>query len=197
MSESASKTGTGFDIRPADWCGFEAVMGEKGGCGGCWCMLWRLPKKDMDAGMGDGNRLAMKSLFDSGHVPGLVAWHAGEAVGWIQVDERSAFPRLETSRVLKPLDDQPVWSVSCFLVDKRFRKKRLSVKLLEAACRLAKDRGATILEGYPVDSPKKSYPAVYAWTGFIGAFRDAGFEEVARRSETRPIMRKRLNEIDE
>lgn len=197
MSESASITGTNFDIRPADWRGFEAVMGEKGGCGGCWCMLWRLPKKDMDTGMGDGNRSAMKTLFDSGHVPGLIAWHADEAVGWVQVDERSTFPRLETSRVLKPLDDQPVWSISCFLVNKRFRKRGLSVKLLEAACHFARDRGATILEGYPVDSPKKSYPAVYAWTGFAGAFRDAGFEEIARRSKTRPIMRKRLDMIDQ
>ena len=95
--------------------------------------------------------------------------------------------------MLKPLDQQPVWSISCFLVDKRFRKQGLSLKLLEAACDFARDRGATILEGYPVDSSKKSYPAVYAWTGFIGAFRDAGFEEAARRSETRPIMRKRLD----
>ena len=193
MAGNNPETGSEFDIRPADWHGFEAVMGKKGGCGGCWCMLWRLPKKEMDAGMGDGNRAAMKALFDRGHIPGLVAWRAGEAVGWIQVDERNAFPRLASSRVLKPLDQQPVWSISCFLVDKRFRKQGLSLKLLEAACQFARDRGATILEGYPVDSPKKSYPAVYAWTGFIGAFRDAGFEEAARRSETRPIMRKRLD----
>lgn len=193
MAGNNPETGNEFDIRPADWQGFESVMGEKGGCGGCWCMLWRLPKKEMDAGMGDGNRAAMKALFDRGHIPGLVAWRADEAVGWIQVDERNAFPRLASSRVLKPLDQQPVWSISCFLVDKRFRKQGLSLKLLEAACDFARDRGATILEGYPVDSPKKSYPAVYAWTGFIGAFRDAGFEEAARRSETRPIMRKRLD----
>ena len=42
------------------------------------------------------------------------------------------------------------------------------------------------------DTPRERYPAVYAWTGFVQAFRDAGFEEVARRSETRPIMRKVL-----
>ncbi|MCR9220420.1 MAG: GNAT family N-acetyltransferase [Alphaproteobacteria bacterium] len=181
-----------YDIGPADWDGFSAVMGEKGGCGGCWCMLWRVSKKEMDAGMGAGNRGAMKRLFDSGHVPGLVARHDGEAVGWIQLDERAAFPRLESSRILKPVDEQPVWSVACFLIDKRHRRKGLSVRLLEAACDWARSRGATILEGYPIDAPKRRYPAVYAWTGFVGAFRDAGFEEVARRSETRPIMRKSL-----
>jgi GNAT superfamily N-acetyltransferase len=182
-----------FDIRPADWNGFSAVMGDKGGCGGCWCMLWRLPKKQMEAQMGEGNRLAMKAIFDGGHVPGLVARHGGEAVGWIQFDRRSAFPRLESSRILKPIDDAEVWSVSCFLVDKRFRRQGLSTALLTAACDHARAQGATILEGYPIDTPKKSYPGVYAWTGFAGTFRAAGFEEVARRSPTRPIMRKRLD----
>ncbi|MCP5075524.1 MAG: GNAT family N-acetyltransferase [Rhodobacteraceae bacterium] len=181
-----------FDIRPANWGGFSEVMGKKGGCGGCWCMLWRRSKKEMDAGMGENNRQAMKSIFERGHVPGLIAWHQKEAVGWIQVDERSAFPRLGSSRVLKPVDDKPVWSISCFFINKRFRRKGLSGELLRAACRFAGEKGATILEGYPIDTPKNKYPAVYAWTGFLGAFREAGFEEVARRSATRPIMRKQL-----
>jgi len=181
-----------FDIRPATWDAFAAVMGEKGGCGGCWCMLWRRSKREMDAGMGAGNRSAMKALFDAGHVPGLVGFDGDEPVGWVQVDRRAAFPRLSSSRVLKPIDDAEVWSVSCFLVDKRFRRRGMSVSLLRAACDFARARGANVLEGYPIDTPKAKYPPVYAWTGFLGAYRDAGFEEVARRSPTRPIMRKTL-----
>ena len=180
------------DVRPATWTDFSAVMGEKGGCGGCWCMLWRRSKAEMDAAMGDGNRQAMQQIFEAGHVPGLVAIHDGDAVGWIQIDKRSAFPRLDTSRVLQPVDDKDVWSVSCFLVDKRFRRAGLSARLLTAACDWARGQGASIVEGYPIDTPRKTYPAVYAWTGFVGAFREAGFAEVARRSATRPIMRKQL-----
>jgi GNAT superfamily N-acetyltransferase len=156
-------------------------------------MLWRLSKKEMDAGMGKGNRLAMKRIFDDGHVPGLVAIQEGEAVGWIQIDQRTSFPRLEASRVLKRVDEQAVWSVTCFLVEKRFRRKGLSLILLNAACAWAQEQGASIIEGYPIDTPKEKYPPVYAWTGFVGAYRDAGFVEVARRSKTRPIMRKMLD----
>ncbi|MFK7939292.1 MAG: GNAT family N-acetyltransferase [Roseovarius sp.] len=180
------------EIRPATWAGFEQVMGTNGGCGGCWCMLWRLTKKEMDAGMGAPNRLAMKAVFDAGHVPGLIAWHQGQAVGWIQIDKRQAFPRLETSRVLKPVDDTPVWSVSCFMVHKTARRSGVSVALLGAACDFAAKQGAQVIEGYPIDTPKAKYPAVYAWTGFAGTFRAAGFNEVTRRSPTRPIMRKTL-----
>jgi GNAT superfamily N-acetyltransferase len=181
-----------FDIQPADWPGFTEIMGEKGGCGGCWCMLWRRSRGEMAAGMGEGNRLAMQSLFAKGQVPGLVARLDGAAVGWIQVDERAAFPRLATSRILQPVDDAPVCSISCFLVDKRFRKRGLSRDLLQAACRFAAERGAKVIEGYPIDTPRRNYPPVYAWAGFVRAFLDVGFTEVARRSPTRPIMRKHL-----
>ena len=64
--------------------------------------------------------------------------------------------------------------------------------MLHAACAHVKVCGGAILEGYPIDTPRERYPAVYAWTGFVQTFRNAGFEEVARRSETRPIMRKAL-----
>ncbi|NMM46232.1 GNAT family N-acetyltransferase [Rhodospirillaceae bacterium KN72] len=160
-------------------------------------MLWRLSKRQMEAGMGDGNRDAMRALFADGPGPddigpGLIARVDGQPAGWIQIDRRSAFPRLETSRVLKPVDDADVWSIACFLVDKRYRRQGLSAMLLRAACDHAARQGARIVEGYPIDTPNRKYAPVYAWTGFVGAFRDVGFTEVARRSDTRPIMRKVL-----
>lgn len=153
-------------------------------------MLWRRSAREMDVGKGDGNRKAMKELFDAGCGPGLVAMYGAEAVGWIQIDRRSAFRRLGTSRILKPVDDQEVWSVSCFYIDKRFRRQGLSYDMLTAATDWARKQGAAIVEGYPIDTPKEKYPSVYAWTGFVETFRKAGFNEVARRSATRPIMRK-------
>lgn len=179
-----------IEIRPADWVSFETVMGENGGCGGCWCMLWRSTKKQMDAHMGDDNRRAMKRVFDTGHVPGLIAWHDKTPVGWIQVDKRDVFTRLETSRVLKPVNDFPVWSIACFFIHKQYRRRGISIKLLQAACEFVRANGGGVLEGYPIDTPKKSYPSVYAWTGLLGSFEKLGFIEVARRSTTRPIMRK-------
>jgi len=186
-------------IRPADWAGFEAVMGERGGSGGCWCMLWRRSRAEMTSQAGAGNRAAMRALFAGGQVagegPGLIAWRGSEPVGWLQVDRRAAFPRLARSRVLKPVDDRLVWSVACFLVVKTARRQGVSGALLRAACDHAAARGAEILEGYPIDTPKAKCPPVYAWTGFLNTFLDAGFEEVARRSPTRPIMGRRLGGV--
>ena len=185
-----------LSIRPATWAAFETVMGPKGGCGGCWCMLWRLSRKEMAAQMGQANRQAMQTLFESGDVPGLIAYRNREPVGWCQVAPRRSFPRLATARVLKPVDQHDVWSVSCLLIDKSHRRRGLSVDLLKAAAGFVRARGGQILEGYPVAPRKAPYPAVYAWTGFERAFLRAGFREVARRSETRPIMRLDVHDGD-
>ena len=179
-------------LTPERWQDFETVMGPKGGCGGCWCMLWRLRKKDHDRGIGEGNRAAMQTIVAAGEVPGLLAYEDGQPIGWLSLAPRERFVRLETSRVLKPVDEQPVWSVSCFLVAKSRRSRGVGELLLRAACGFAAERGAKVLEGYPIEPSKRPYPATYAWTGFAEVFRRAGFEEVARRSPTRPIMRRVL-----
>lgn len=171
------------------WGDFEQLFGSQGACGGCWCMLWRLSKRDFEHQKGDGNRQAMKELVDSGNVPGLLAYSDGQTVGWCSVSRREDFPALARSRVAKPIDDQPVWSVSCLFVAKQMRGQRLSVKLLKAAVDYVAQQGGRIVEGYPVEPKSDKMPDVFAWTGIASAFLKAGFVEAARGSTTRPIMR--------
>jgi GNAT superfamily N-acetyltransferase len=181
---------------PADHAAFETVMGPRGGCGGCWCMLWRLSARAFEAGKGEANRAAMRTVFAAGP-PGVIARAGDEPVGWAQVAPRSAFPRLASSRLLRPAEDgpaedRPVWSLTCFLVVRGWRRRGVSGLLLDAAEALARAGGAGVLEAYPVDSPAADYPPVYAWTGFAATFRDRGYGEAARRSPTRPILNKAL-----
>lgn len=131
----------------------------------------------------------MQQLVKKNKPIGVLAFSDDKAVGWCAVAPRSEYIRLETSRVLKAVDDQPVWSVSCFFIQKGFRNKGLSRQLLKAAVDFAILNGAKIVEGYPLESKSGKMPDVFAWTGFSSAFINAGFEEVERRSEQRPIMR--------
>ncbi len=156
-------------------------------------MFWRLPRKQFESQKGEMNRLAMKAIVDSGEVPGILGYDGAKAVGWCSVAPRGSFPALARSRILKPVDDEPCWSVSCLFIDKRYRKKGVSTELLKEACRYAKSRGAELIEGYPVQPvPGEKIPPAFAWTGISSAFAAAGFEEVARRSPKRPIMRMKL-----
>lgn len=180
-------------LTPDWWADFETLMGPNGGAGGCWCMAWRLRKRVFDAGAGDANRRAMQAIAAEPVAPGLLAYDGDQPVGWISVAPRERFPRLETSRILARIDEAEVWSVSCFLVARSHRRQRVATRLLEAACAFARDHGGTIVEGYPIAPGDAAYPPVFAWTGFEGAFRAAGFETVLKRTPKRPIMRRRLN----
>jgi GNAT superfamily N-acetyltransferase len=119
-----------------------------------------------------------------------LAYHGQQPVGWCAVAPRQDFPALGRSRILKPVDDQAVWSVTCFFIARGYRRKGLATMLLRTAVNYAHEQGAKIIEGYPIDSRTKSIPDVFAWTGLATAFRKVGFKEVARRSPTRPLMRK-------
>ncbi len=171
------------------WSDFEVLFGERGACGGCWCMFWRLKRAEFERGKGPGNKKAMKAIVNSGEVPGILAFYEGKPVGWCSVAPREQFSALERSRILKRIDDLPVWSVTCFYIDKQYREKGLSIQLLKAAVEYVKRRGGRILEAYPVEPKKERIAAAFVWTGLASAFVKAGFVECARRSETRPVMR--------
>lgn len=115
------------------WGDFEELFGEKGACGGCWCMWWRIKRSEFELQKGEGNRTAMRALVDSGQVPGLLAYLDGRPVGWCSVAPREAYPVLDRSRILKPVDDTPLWSVVCFFVARGHRRRGVSGALRDAA----------------------------------------------------------------
>ena len=174
---------------PSRWNDIEELFGERGACGGCWCMFWRVPRKQFDAAKGTGNKRALKSIIAAGRKPGVIAYSGKQPIGWCAVAPREAYIGLDTSRLLKPVDDQPVWSVSCLFIARPFRRKGISAELLRAAVDFAARQGAKIVEGYPVEPSMEKMPDPFLWHGVPSAFIAAGFKEVLRRSASRPIMR--------
>lgn len=158
---------------------------------GCWCMYYRRSGVGSHGLRGKANKRAMKSLVDSGTVPGLIGYEGVRPIGWISLGPREEYRRLERSPVAKRIDDKPVWSIVCFFVDPKERGKRVMEALLKAAIDYARSRGATLLEAYPVDKRERSHPDSL-WWGAKRMYDRAGFEEVARRKPTRPVMRRGL-----
>ncbi len=172
------------------WGDIENLFGARGACGGCWCMFWMQTRKEFEANKGESNRMSMKALVESGAEPGLIAYIGGESAGWCAVGPRESYPALERSRVYARVDDAPVWSIVCFFIAKKFRRRGLSIALIGAAVEFAKSRGAKIVESYPKVPKSSDSPDVFAWTGTLGAFEKCGFTEAARRSDTSRVMRR-------
>lgn len=179
-------------VTPARWADLETLFGERGACAGCWCMYWRLKRSVWEKQKGAGNKRALKKIVEKGPPPGILAYADSEPVGWCALAPREDYVALANSRILKPLDAAPVWSVTCFFIRRDWRRRGLSSKLLRAAAKFAKQHGARIVEGYPTDPVRGPQADAFVWTGLAGSFEQAGFKEIARRSATRPIMRKVL-----
>ncbi len=156
-------------------------------------MYWIRKRSVFEKQKGSGNKRTLKRMVAAAAAVdeglGLIAYAGRDPVGWCALGPRERYSVLERSRILKPVDEKPVWSVVCFFVAKPFRRSGVTVALLEAAVKYAKKHHARILEGYPIEPKKVPMPAAFAWTGLATAFRKAGFTDVLRRSETRPIMR--------
>ncbi len=179
-------------LTPERWNDFERLFGRAGAYGGCWCTWFRQSGKEYEANRGAGNREAMCRLVDSGVVPGLILYHGEDPAGWVSLQPREAFPRLERSRASRRVDEAEVWSVVCFFVHRTFRGRGAMALLLEAAIAHARLSGASVLEAYPKDLEDLQPTADAAYVGLLPVFLAAGFREVARHARGRPLVRLHL-----
>jgi len=165
----------------------------------CWCMYWRVRGGDWATFTAMRNRALLADLVQRAErPPGLIALDPeGRAVGWVSVAPREDYARLERSRVLARVDERPVWSVVCFVVARAMRRMGVARALLDAAAAYARERGAALLEAYPVETAGEQTQAAWLYTGTTGMFEAAGFERIATRQApgaTRPrhIYRRQL-----
>lgn len=178
-----------------------ALFGQGGDPKWCWCSYYRVRSVDFRTATLAGNRrvleTAVTELAPEGRAPGLVAYRDDEAVGWVSLGPRDDYERLRHSKVLAPVDDRPAWSIVCFVVARAARGQGVAHALLEAAVEYAREHGATLLEGYPVDTDGGRVPAADAYKGTVAMFERAGFRVVERRqanasAKPRPIVRRAI-----
>ena len=182
-------------LGPGDWPAVEVLFGERGACGGCWCMAWRLPNREWEEKKGASNKRAFKRLVTTGRAQGSLAFAGREAVGWCSVGPRADFKGLERKRSLVTDWDERTWSVTCFFIHKSWRGRGVAAKLLEEAVRVAREHGATRVEGYPQAVTKGfggKLTATFAWTGVPRIFEQRRFTKLAKTPGKRPIYVRRL-----
>lgn len=162
----------------------------------CYCMYYRVSGTPTDLQTGETrssrSRTVLATLAEGDMPPGLLGYKDGKPVGWVSLGPRADFVRLANSPTMRSIDDEPVWSIICFVVPSEYRKQGVAHELLAAAIDFARARGATLLEAYPVDRDKPGAPNA-SWFGSSSMFAKAGFVEVARHKPTRPIVRRKVH----
>jgi len=177
-------------LNKKNWPKFVHLFGEKGACGNCWCMYYRLSKADYQEGKVNGeNKDKMNQLVMENQPTGILGLYDGQPIAWCAFAPREHFIKLEKSRVHKRIDDKQVWSIPCFFIDKKFRKQGITVELLKAVIKYAGENDIKIIEAYPTIPTTENLPDSFAWIGLYKSFERAGFEIVDRTSKNRPMVR--------
>jgi ribosomal protein S18 acetylase RimI-like enzyme len=181
-----------------------ALFAEGGDPKRCWCAFFRVRNADVVTWDAKSNRAVLEQAVDAtgaeGRSPGLIAYRDASAVGWVSLGPRDDYARLQASKVLGPLDDKPVWSIVCFVVSRRARRQGVARALLDAAIAYARERGATLLEAYPVETGGDRMPSANLYKGTLAMFERAGFTVVERRqfsstTPVHPIVRRAIRRV--
>ena len=169
------------------WGDLERLFEACGGPKACWCMAWRGTPEERRRFAGTTRKAALARRVAGGVPTGILGYVDGEPIAWCSIAPRTTYRRL--SGYAEPGDASGVvWSLVCFFVLRRHRGQGVMKRLLDAALDHARARGATVVEGYPVDRDSPSY----RFMGFVPAFEAAGFREVAMAGIRRHVMRLRL-----
>ena len=183
----------------AGWEDLQTIFGTRGAAARCQCQRFKLRPRESFGGFPAEERAArLREQTECGHpgsgtTSGLVAYLAGEPVGWCAVEPRTAYGGLvRNNRVpwvgrSEDKADDSVWAVTCLLTRAGFRRRGVSQALARAAVEFARERGARAIEGYPITT--KNVIAEELHVGTAGVFAAAGFTEVSQPTRRRVVMR--------
>ncbi|MDG6985966.1 MAG: GNAT family N-acetyltransferase [Nitrososphaerota archaeon] len=185
------------ELTAATWPDFQRLFRRPGEWGACWCIYYQRKKPPPSAGMtleqrAERNRRDKKAMVKSGRSHGILVYDAGEPVGWCQYGEKDEAPRIDASRKYKALDVEPVggrlWRISCFSVDRKYRKMGVAKTGLSAALESIKRQGGGTVEAYPVTRRG----ALATWFGTVSMFEERGFKVVSPFGRSNVLMRKKV-----
>lgn len=164
------------------WDDVQHALTGGGDGASCQCIWPVLSNKDWNTTTTPQRTEMFRAEIDEGPPPGVIAYVDSEAAGWIRVGPRTRQDRIPRTRIIaaattEPFDDDSVWAVTCFVVRREHRGTGLNHALLEAAVDYARESGARLIEGYPVDTRGEKQRANDLFHGTLGTFLAAGFTE--------------------
>lgn len=186
----------------ATWHDLQQILAVGDGHG-CQCQYFKLTAQEWRSTISVTERAerfreqTACGIPDAASTSGLVAYDGDEPAGWVAVEPRTAYTRLQTMRVPwsgrdEDKADDSVWAVTCFVVRRGFRRRGIASALTRTAVDFARDHGAAAVEGYPrVREADDDFGAAAAalYIGNTSMFEAAGFREISRPTARRVVMR--------
>jgi len=175
------------------WDDVQHALTGGGDGASCQCIWPVLSNKDWGATTKEQRTEMLRTEIDSGPPPGIIAYVDGTPAGWIRIGPRTAQARIPRTRIIaktstEPFNDPSVWAVSCFVVRREYRGLGLNRALLDAAVGFARESGARLIEGYPVDTSVGTVRDNDLFHGALSTFLSTDFTAIATMKPGRTLV---------
>lgn len=185
---------TEYEIRalsPDTWEAFAALAERHNGVwGGCWC-TWFHTMANEKARDAEANRSLKERLVSEGRAHAALVFDGERAVGWAQFGTPEELPNIHHRRQYEAtLDISPDYRITCFFVDRNYRRKGVAGAALRGAVDLIAKAGGGVVEGYPHDLQGKKVSASFLYNTTRTLYEQEGFEYVRPKGQGNCVMRK-------
>lgn len=180
-------------LRRDTWDAYEQLIERHNGVwGGCWCLSFH-PKSPERGQSMEGNRALKQRLVFEGQAHASVVFDGDRAVGWCQYGTPEELPTIthrkevEAGRV-----EHPDYRLTCFFVDRDYRRDGVAAVALRGALDLIAEAGGGVVEAYPYDNQGEKVSASFLYNGTRRLFEQAGFEYERRKGKNHCVMRTKI-----
>ncbi len=183
-----------YEIRPLTsrtWDAFAELCERNNGAGmgGCWCTWFH------DATMA-GRRAAgpareqKQRLVEAGKAHAALVFDGETAVGWCEYGSPAELPGIAHRKDVElPGELFPDYRLTCFFVDRRYRRTGVATAALDGALRLIAEAGGGAVETYPQDTPDKKVSSSFLYNATRPMFERVGFTYLRPKGKNHCVMR--------
>ena len=178
------------------WDAFAQLVERHNGVwGGCWCLSFHpeFPERGQSV---EGNRALKKRLVNEDQAHAALVFDGDRAVGWCQFGTPEELPGITHRKEYEEgLVEAPDYRLTCFFVDRDYRREGVSAAALRGALDLIAEAGGGVVEGYPYDTEGNKANASFLYNGTRSLFEQAGFEYERPKGKNHCVMRARIAPI--
>lgn len=170
----------------SDWFDFfdNRAFADHSDWKGCYCTSPFMPRLEGYSGTSRKRRDYAEWLIQTGRMNGYLAYEDNKAIGWCNVNARSALPMYAKDANA----DAGVLSIACFTVEKGYRRRGVATELLKRIIEDAMQSGIAVIEAYP---RKRATTEFGRFVGPYEMYKRLGFQDEV--TEGRPAVRKYLH----
>jgi GNAT superfamily N-acetyltransferase len=186
---------TEYALKPLNtdtWAAFADLAERHNGVwGGCWC-TWFHGKNSENEPKDESGRAKKQRLVHEGRAHAALVFDGEEAVAWCEYGPPAELPNIHHRKeYLATLDLMPDYRLTCFFVDRRYRRKGLATVALRGAVDLIAQAGGGVVEGYPHDIPPgKKMSASFLYNVTRTLYEREGFIYIRPKGQGNCVMRR-------